>query len=220
MTKNYFEDLYRIDVSGKVEKKNNLDYLSWAWAWAELKKKHPKVKRRVYEDEDGRIYWSDGKTAWVKVSITIDDVEEIEYLPVMNYKNQAIAANQITSMNVNTAIQRAMTKAIARHGLGLSVYAGEDLPDTDEEKDRLARAADEAMKEQFQKKNEEDFLGLKEIIESCGGEEELKDVWTAKENVKIINSLKKWNKPLYDMIISCKNEMKNYFEEDQDEDNV
>lgn len=88
------------------------------------------------------------------------------------------------------------------------------------QKDRLGEVADESMKEQFQKKNEEDFVGLKDIIESCGGEEELKDVWTAKENVKIINSLKKWNKPLYEMIVNCKNEMKNQFEEEEDESNV
>lgn len=127
--KNYFEVLNEINVNEKVEKKNGLSYLSWAYAWGEIKKKHPKANYKIYEKEDGRIYWDDGKTAWVKVSVTIDDIEHIEYLPIMDYNNRSILVDKITSFDVNKSIQRALTKAVARHGLGLYIYAGEDLPD-------------------------------------------------------------------------------------------
>lgn len=129
---NYFEELNNINVNDKVEQKNGLNYLSWAYAWGELKKKHPTANSKVYEREDGRIYFDDGRTAWVKVSITVNDIEHIEYLPIMDNRNQSLPLEKITSFNVNTSIQRALTKAIGRHGLGLYIYAGEDLPENDD----------------------------------------------------------------------------------------
>ena len=83
-------------------------------------------------------YHHDGKTAWVKVGVTLVDADEegnrrelehIEYLPVMDMRNASIPLGNITSFNVNKAIQRAMVKAISRHGLGLFIYAGEDYPE-------------------------------------------------------------------------------------------
>ena len=129
MSENYFIELYAVNVSEKIEKKNNLSYLSWAWAWAELKKRHPDAVSTVYENKDGWIYHTDGKTAWVKTGVTVNGVEHIEYLPIMNNQNKSIALEAITSCDVNKAIQRSMTKAIGRHGIGLSIYAGEDLPE-------------------------------------------------------------------------------------------
>ena len=77
-------------------------------------------------------YFTDGNTAWVKVGVTIDSVEYIDYLPIMNTSGRprSIKLDQITSFDVNTSIQRSTVKALALHGLGLSVYAGEDLLDT------------------------------------------------------------------------------------------
>lgn len=124
---NTFEVLNAIDVSEHVEKKNGLDYLAWAWAWKMAKEKYPNAQYKVYENEQGWNYFTDGKTCWVKTSVTIEELEHIEYLPVMNYRNESIPADKVTSFNVNTAIQRSLTKALARHGLGLSVYAGEDI---------------------------------------------------------------------------------------------
>ena len=76
-------------------------------------------------------YFTDGRTCWVKVGVTIDGLEHVEMLPVMNFKNQSIPLDKVTSCDANKAIQRAITKAIGRHGLGLYVYAGEDLPESE-----------------------------------------------------------------------------------------
>lgn len=126
---NYFSQLNAIDVSKRVEKKNGLSYLSWAWAWGELKKLHPDATYTVYEADGGRIYHTDGRTCWVKTGVTVGGIEHIEYLPVMDARNRSIPLNAVTSFDVNKAIQRSLTKAIARHGLGLYIYAGEDLPE-------------------------------------------------------------------------------------------
>lgn len=127
--KSVFATLNSIDVSGKTEKKNGLTYLSWSWAWGEIKKKYPDTTYKVYESADGRNYHTDGRTCWVKCSVTCQGIENIEYLPVMDYRNISIVADKVTSMDVNKSIQRCVTKAIARHGLGLYIYAGEDLPE-------------------------------------------------------------------------------------------
>ena len=128
-SKNYFTDLNGVDVSKKVEKKNGLSYLSWAWAWAELKKRYPDSTYTIYENENGLFYHTDGRTAWVKTGVTVNGIEHIEYLPVMDYRNNSIPLDKLTSFDVNKAIQRSLTKAVARHGLGLYIYAGEDLPE-------------------------------------------------------------------------------------------
>jgi len=130
--KSAFDKLSAVNVSEKVERKGQLSYLSWAHAWAFAKKLYPKLTRTVYETEDGMNYFSDGKTAWVKVGVTIDGVEYIDYLPIMNTagRPKSIHLENITSFDVNTSIQRSTVKALALHGLGLSVYAGEDLIDT------------------------------------------------------------------------------------------
>lgn len=123
-----FEVLNAIDVNEHTEKKGSLTYLSWAWAWQVTKANFPTANYKVYENDLGFNYHTDGHTAWVKVGVTIEDQEHIEYLPIMDYKNKSIPKDQVTSFNANTAIQRALTKAIARHGLGLYIYAGEDIP--------------------------------------------------------------------------------------------
>lgn len=138
MSENYFVELNNINVNGKTEKKNGLTYLSWAWAWGEVKKLHPDATYTIYENADGLFYHTDGKTCWVKTGVTVNDVEHIEYLPVMDFKNRSIPVEQVTSFDVNKAIQRSLTKAVARHGLGLYIYAGEDLPESEAPEEKLA----------------------------------------------------------------------------------
>lgn len=147
--KNVFETLSTINVSGKTEKKNGLTYLSWAYAWAEVKKLYSSAQYKVYERDTqyGPVnYFTDGMTCYVKVGVTIEGLEYIEMLPVMDYRNKSIALDKVTSCDVNKTIQRAITKAIARHGLGLYVYAGEDYPDTapTQSVQTLVKAAPEA----------------------------------------------------------------------------
>ena len=129
MSKNNYTTLASISVKDKVERKGNFDYLSWANAWHMLKTIHPNAQRVVYESVQTELnYFTDGSTAYVKVGIIIDDVEHIDYLPVMDYRNNSIPLEKVTSMDVNTAIQRSTAKAIAMHGLGLSLWTGEDVP--------------------------------------------------------------------------------------------
>lgn len=128
-SKNYFEILNSIDVSEKVEKKNGLSYLSWPYAWGEIKKRYPDANFTIYENAQGFNYHTDGRTCWVKTGITVNGIEHIEYLPVMDHRNNSIPLERVTSFDVNKAIQRSLTKAAARHGLGLYIYAGEDMPE-------------------------------------------------------------------------------------------
>lgn len=143
---NYFEELYEQDVSPYVEKKNGLNYVSWAYAWAGIKKLHPDATYKVYETPEGMNYFTDGRFCWVKTGVTVEGIEHIEYLPVLDYRNKSIPLNAVTSFDVNTSIQRSLTKACARHGYGLKVYAGEDVeaatkeaptPMTDAQRDEL-----------------------------------------------------------------------------------
>lgn len=132
MNENYFNTLNTINVNDKTEKKGNLTYLSWAWAWGEIKKLFPDATYTVYENANGWCYHTDGHTCWVKTGVTVNGIEYIEYLPVMDYNNRSITLDKVTSFDVNKTIQRSLTKACARHGLGLYIYAGEDLPEGEE----------------------------------------------------------------------------------------
>jgi hypothetical protein len=132
MEKSIFMTLNDINVNDKTEMKNGLTYLSWAYCWAEVKKVVPDAQYTIYErdTEFGPVnYFTDGKTCWVKTGVTLNGLEHIEQLPVMDFKNKSIPLNAVTSTDVNKAIQRSLTKACARHGLGLYIYAGEDLPE-------------------------------------------------------------------------------------------
>lgn len=151
-----FKQLNSINVNDKVKSKMNLNYLSWSYAWGELLNNYPDAFMTVYtrsietvettvqEDKENGItktttskstqeipYFSDGRSCFVKVGVTVSGVEYIEYYPIMGLKNDAIRASSVTMTDVNKALQRAFVKACARHGLGLYIYAGEDLPEAE-----------------------------------------------------------------------------------------
>jgi len=142
---NYFQDLANQDLSAIAEEKMGLTYISWAGAWAMLKAQHPSAHYTIHENAEGLNYHHDGRTAWVKVSVTIPDAASdvwdgthTEYLPVMDNRNKSILLEdaRFTSYAVNNTIQRSLTKAIARHGLGISVYingSSEGLGITDDD---------------------------------------------------------------------------------------
>lgn len=127
-TNSVFATLSIIDCSEHIEKKNGLSYLSWAWSWQILKEKYPNSFYTIYENHEGLNYHTDGKTCWVKTGVTVEGIEHIEYLPIMDYRNASIPLGKVTSTDVNKSIQRSLTKAAARHGLGISLYYGEDIP--------------------------------------------------------------------------------------------
>ena len=122
-----YKKLSAINVNNEIKTKGSLKYLSWSFAWDNLMKIYPASTYKVYEKDDVN-YFNDGRSCWVKVGVTVESIEHIEMLPVMDFKNKAMPLNAVTSVDVNKTIQRALTKAIARHGLGIYIYAGEDLP--------------------------------------------------------------------------------------------
>jgi hypothetical protein len=127
MENKVYSTLSAVSVKDKVEKKGRFDYLSWAWAWHMLKTSYPDAQRIVYEStEHGMPYFNDGKFANVKVGIVVNGQEHIDYLPITDNSNRSVPYTKITSFDINNSIQRSTAKAIAMHGLGLSLWIGED----------------------------------------------------------------------------------------------
>ncbi|HEX3156741.1 MAG TPA: DUF1071 domain-containing protein [Candidatus Angelobacter sp.] len=117
-----FERLASINVNAKLEKKNGLSYLSWAWAWDQLLRVDPEA-----DFEYGQPTTHAGETVMVYCTVTAFGKKRTAHLPVMDHRNKAIA--QPDAFQINTAMQRCLVKAIGLHGLGLYIYAGEDLPE-------------------------------------------------------------------------------------------
>lgn len=141
------QQLLSINVNENTEKKNGLTYLSWAWAWAEVLKADPLAEWEAveYPMADGTLIpcmLLPNGTAMVKTKVTINGKTRSCMLPVMDHRNKAIA--QPDSFAINTAIMRCMTKAISMHGLGLYIYAGEDLPQVESEESAEQKEAREA----------------------------------------------------------------------------
>jgi len=122
-------ELLKINVNGHLEKKGNLSYLSWAWAWAEVLKVDPGARWTAHEWDNSPVMVLRNGTAMVKVSVEIKSDIKTCILPVMDNRNKAIVDPD--AFAVNTAIMRCLAKAIAMHGLGLYIYAGEDLPEAE-----------------------------------------------------------------------------------------
>lgn len=139
-----FEKMSKINVNEKTENKNGLTYLSWAWAWAEFVKKCPDATYEVVKFDDGRPYFYDENTGYmVYTRVTAGGLTHEMWLPVMDYKNRAMlgrksdnGAAPATMFDINKTIMRCLTKNLAMFGLGLYIYAGEDLP----EEDKLPKA--------------------------------------------------------------------------------
>lgn len=123
-------ELLKLNVNDHVEKKQNLSYLSWAWAWAEALKADPAATFEVIPF-DGKPYMEVNGTGMVWVTVTMFGKPMTCFLPVMDHRNKPITNPD--SFQVNTALMRCMTKGLALHGLGLYIYAGEDLPEGDAE---------------------------------------------------------------------------------------
>lgn len=129
-TKNYFKELYDIGLNEKTKEKNGLAYLNWAIAWAELKQRHPEANYEIHTTPEGRPWFSDGKTCWVAVTVTVNSISHTVFLPIMDFKNKSIPAENVTSVDANKSWQRCFVKACAMHGLGTYIYA--QLADSEE----------------------------------------------------------------------------------------
>ena len=185
--KSVFNTLNAINVNDKTENKNGLTYLSWAFAWAEVKKLYPDATYTIYEcvNPQGYVcnYFTDGRTCWVKTGVTINGLEHIEELPVMNYQNKSVFLDSVTSFDVNKSIQRSLTKAVARHGLGLYIYAGEDLPE----------GAEEEKKEKKEEPKQDAPITTEQIHILEGLEANIKQTICEKEKVDSIAKLTMFN---------------------------
>lgn len=196
MSENYFLDLYNANVNDKTKEKNGLTYLSWAAAWAEVKKVYPDASYKYHEevlsfDGEGRPwktrYWfDDGKTAWVKVSVTINNITYTEILPIMDFKNKPIPAESVTSTDANKSLKRCLAKCCALHGIGLYVFLGEDLPEDAKESNTLQTEVMELIQKKSKlseaTKNKVAQICKETLVEEngdpriCNNNEKLKDL--------------------------------------------
>ena len=174
--KSVFDVLSAVNCNDHTETKNGLTYLSWAWAWFAIKTYYPEATYTIYENQQGFNYFTDGRTCWVKTGVTINGIENIEYLPVMDFKNKSIPADTVTSFDVNKAIQRSLTKACARHGLGLYIYAGEDLPEA-------VKIEQKNKAEQDKIEQQNKFNALLATIGTCTTSAEVTKIW--QENIPL-----------------------------------
>jgi hypothetical protein len=149
-----FQTLNEKNVNEFTQKKGNFTYLSWAWAVRELLKVAPNATWVIHEYSHGNgetqsPYMRTGAGCFVKVTLTVDGIERTQIHPVLDNRNQTI--DEPNAFQINTSIQRCLTKAIALHGLGLYIYAGEDLPVDDpvspEEEAELVSIATEISEE-------------------------------------------------------------------------
>jgi len=145
-----FQKLKDVDISKLAEQKGKFDYLSWAHAVREVLKVFPEATWEVHE-YDNMPYMQTNTGYYTKVSVTIKGITRTQIHPVLDNKNQTIDAPN--AFQINTSIQRCLAKAIALHGLGLSLFAGEDLPDniTDKQKKEITKFANQVKDEAVKK---------------------------------------------------------------------
>jgi Protein of unknown function (DUF1071) len=155
-TKSKFEELRGIDVSAHIEKKNGLSYLSWAWAIDQLLLKDPSATWEFHEPTKV------GETFMVWVSVTAFGKTNRFPLPVMDHRNKAIPNPD--AFQLNTAYMRCLAKCIATHGLGLYIYAGEDLPE-------------EVKEERAKQTTEQELANLITAINNTSSQGELLKIW-------------------------------------------
>ncbi len=216
--------LMSLDVSKYTEKKNGLTYLSWAHAWAEALKIDPQAKFHVesFQRADATTvpYMDVNGTGMVWVRVTLCGKEMSCFLPIMDHRNKPI--QNPDAFQVNTALMRCMTKALALHGLGLHIYAGEDLPMVEKESD--AEEKEEAKKEEKEEKTEEAKVedvnerlsaelfadAMVEFVIICKSLDGLRSYW--KSNQSKIDNLKSNHTDLFERVRDVFSEMKAKFE--------
>lgn len=154
-----FEEVLKINVNDKTEKKGSLTYLSWTWAWAEFKKIYPEAMYKIKEYNGIFCTGNDKIGYMVSTSVTADGLTYDMWLPVMDMRNKSIM--QPTSYDVNKSIMRCLTKNLAMFGLGLYIYAGEDLPEDEQKAPREATKAQAVAKvEEFKRLTKSELISV------------------------------------------------------------
>lgn len=222
-------DLLKVNVNDHKEEKNGLSYLSWAWAWAEVLKADPLANFEV-NTFNGEPFMTVGDTAMVWVTVTIFGKPVTCWLPVMNSRNAPISIagrtfkdkygkdqiEKVDAFNVNTSLMRCLTKAVAMHGLGLYIYAGEDLPEVEEVIKEVPKEIQKPKVEtkevkrnlppqptEWDNSDESRDLFAKSMIEYtniCKDVESLNSYWVS--NMLQLESLKKTHLHLYQDVLS------------------
>jgi hypothetical protein len=209
-------DLLKINVNDHTEKKNGLTYLSWAWAWAEALKADPKATFKV-EMFDGTPLMPVGGSFMVWITVTMFDKPMTCMLPVLDYRNKPIATPN--SFDVNTSIMRCLVKAIAMHGLGLYIYAGEDTPPdevrTEEPEKKIVKIETPTATAEVEVDTANMQLFADSMIQFvgiCENEDALKSYWKA--NHPQLETLKAFDKTLYTTVLARFTEAKANFIKD------
>lgn len=233
---NYFEKLNNINVQDKIEKKNGLSYLSWAWAWQEIKKRHSSIQYEVVKNESGLPFFKSEEGYMVYTKVTIDDITHEMWLPVMDGANKAMKSEPYTykvqkkewstkynkyirskdskgnylfeekqveaatMFDINTAIMRCLVKNVAMHGLGLYIYAGEDIPSA--EKDDILEEEGQSLYDEC-KDLKDSIIGELEMALDLGN---LRAIW--EENEKEIKTLKSRMPKMHEAVEKRKEELK------------
>ena len=197
-------ELLKLKVKDFTEQKQGLTYLSWAHAWAQALKADPSANFHVHTFE-GKPYMDVNGTGMVWVGVTMGGNTRTCWLPVMNHRNQPI--QNPDAFQVNTAIMRCLTKCLGMFGLGLNVYAGEDLPldsDQPEVKEEKKEAAKEEKKPGLSAQEKEDLVlladTLLQYLDIQRSESDLKSYW--KSNQGHIDKIKVHLPDLYEIIVT------------------
>jgi len=162
------EKLLSLDVSAYTSKKNNLTYLSWANAWKEFIKVYPNAKYEIKKDENNQCWFGNSEVGYmVYTTVTVGELTHEMWLPVIDFRNKTML--KPTTFDINKSVMRCLTKNLAMFGLGLYIYAGEDLPEAPEEPKAevkpLAQSKIKALYTLASKKGY-DNEGVKKIIKS------------------------------------------------------
>ena len=215
MENNVFNELNAVNVNEHVEKKNtgkaSLSYLSWTWAWKEVKSRYPDATYEIVKFENGLPYTYDENTGYmVYTKVTIQGVTHEMWLPVMDSHNcsmlskpyevktkyNSYTVDKCTMFDVNKTIMRCLTKNLAMFGLGLYIYSGEDLPESDDDGKKSSKSSPTPPDEETKKKCEEiksKLLDYEDIIP----DESWKDINAAvkvasPESLKYLQQMQVW----------------------------
>lgn len=207
----YFETLYSLDMNDKIEKRENLSYLSWANAWAEFKRAYPSATYRIIKDPITNLpYFADERTGIiVYTEVTVDNITHEMWLPVMNTSNKAMRLEpytykvydrfkkeyvertvEVASMfDINKTIMRCLVKNLAMFGLGLYIYAGEDIPE--KMADDNVNTQQETVSEQpkrirknrtIQQPVQDKYAGIRTALQQCKTQDSLMELYKQHQN--------------------------------------